>query len=180
MLQAILPKGADFPYAFFYLIAVFVVAWRSGYASRNRYVSDHNGRTPLAARAPFSADRPQPPDTVVRCLCRDKRVAQSQRRIRGALRKANEELDHRVQERTQELQNAVEALESEVEQHKTTENRLQTQLERLNLLDQLTRAIGERQDLASVYQVVVRRLEDNLPVDFGCVCLYDAAAKHSR
>jgi signal transduction histidine kinase/CheY-like chemotaxis protein len=46
-------------------------------------------------------------------------------------------------------------------------------LDRLNLLDQLTRAIGERQDLASVYQVVVRRLEDNLPVDFGCVCLYD-------
>ncbi len=104
-------------------------------------------------------------------------VADAQRRIRAALRKANEELDQRVQERTGDLENAVKALESEVELHKATEHRLQTQLERLNLLDQLTRAIGERQDLASVYQVVVRRLEDNLPVDFGCVCLYDPAAE---
>ena len=97
--------------------------------------------------------------------------------MRDALRRANEELDQRVQERTTDLQNAVKALESEVEQHKTTELRLQTQLERLNLLDQLTRAIGERQDLASVYQVVIRRLEDNLPVDFGCVCLYDSTSE---
>ena len=38
------------------------------------------------------------------------------------------------------------------------------------------RAIGERQDLPSIFQVVVRSLEENLPVDFGCVCLYDAGA----
>ncbi len=31
--------------------------------------------------------------------------------------------------------------------------------------------------MASVYQVVVRRLEDHLPVDFGCVCLYDPATE---
>ena len=37
------------------------------------------------------------------------------------------------------------------------------------------RAIGERQDLHSIFQVVVRSLEDNLPIDFGCVCLYDPA-----
>lgn len=55
------------------------------------------------------------------------------------------------------------------------ERRLQEQLERLNLLDQITRAIGERQDLQSILQVVIRSLEDHLPIDFGCVCLYDAA-----
>jgi len=43
-------------------------------------------------------------------------------------------------------------------------------------LDQITRAIGERQDLLSVFQVAVRSLEDHLPVDFSCVCLYDANA----
>jgi signal transduction histidine kinase/CheY-like chemotaxis protein len=64
-----------------------------------------------------------------------------------------------------------------VDQHKATEQRLNTQLERLNLLDQLTRSISERQDLASVYQVVIRRLEDTLPIDFGCVCLYDASTE---
>ena len=28
----VVPKGIDFPYAFFYLIAVFAVAWFGGYA----------------------------------------------------------------------------------------------------------------------------------------------------
>ena len=49
-------------------------------------------------------------------------------------------------------------------------------MERLNLLGQITRAIGERQDLRSIFQVVIRSLEDSLPIDFGCVCLYDAHA----
>jgi PAS domain S-box-containing protein len=56
---------------------------------------------------------------------------------------------------------------------KETEQRLQSQLERLGLLDKITRAIGERQDLNSIFQVVIRRLEDQLPIDFGCVCLHD-------
>jgi signal transduction histidine kinase/ActR/RegA family two-component response regulator len=29
--------------------------------------------------------------------------------------------------------------------------------------------------LNSIFQVVIRRLEDQLPIDFGCICLYDAA-----
>ncbi len=57
---------------------------------------------------------------------------------------------------------------------KVAEERLHAQLARLNLLDHITRGVGERQDLRSIFQVVVRRLEDNLPVDFGCICLYDA------
>ncbi len=32
-------------------------------------------------------------------------------------------------------------------------------------------------DLASIFQVVVRSLEDSLPIDFGCVCLYDKSHK---
>ena len=43
----------------------------------------------------------------------------------------------------------------------------------LHLLQHITRAIGERQDLPSIFQVVLQSLEDDLPVDFGCVCLYD-------
>ena len=59
---------------------------------------------------------------------------------------------------------------------KQAEAKLQTQLSRLDLLNQITRAIAEHQDLQSIYQVVIRSLEDHLPVDFGCICLYDAAA----
>jgi len=53
--------------------------------------------------------------------------------------------------------------------------KLQLQLSRLDLLHRITRAIGERHDLRSIFQVVIRSLETNLPIDFGCVCLYDAA-----
>src|SRR5688500_8146511 len=52
--------------------------------------------------------------------------------------------------------------------------RLREQLARLALLSRVTRAIGERQDLRSIFQVVVRTIEDELPVDFGCILLYDA------
>jgi PAS domain S-box-containing protein len=62
---------------------------------------------------------------------------------------------------------------TDFDDYKQSEQRLQAQLERLGLLDRLTRAIGERQDLHSILQVVVRSLEDQLPLDFCCVCIYD-------
>jgi PAS domain S-box-containing protein len=51
--------------------------------------------------------------------------------------------------------------------------RMLAQLERLSLLDQITRAIGERQDLESVYQVTARSLEEQLPAAFACVLQQD-------
>lgn len=66
---------------------------------------------------------------------------------------------------------------TDITDRKLSEQKLRTQLERMRLLDQITRAIGERQDLGSVFQVVVAALEDNLPVDFGCVCLYDVPSE---
>jgi PAS domain S-box-containing protein len=59
---------------------------------------------------------------------------------------------------------------------KRAEARLQAQLARMNLLDQISCAIGERQDLQSIYQVVIRSLEDQLPLDFACVCRFDAVS----
>ena len=51
--------------------------------------------------------------------------------------------------------------------------RLQRQLTRLDLLHRITRAVGERQDLRSIFQVVIRHLEEHVPIDFGCICLYE-------
>jgi PAS domain S-box-containing protein len=68
----------------------------------------------------------------------------------------------------------------DVTAQKHAEQRIRGQLEHLNLLDQITRSIGERQDLKSIFQVVVRSLEDSLPIDFGCVCLHDPAANALR
>jgi PAS domain S-box-containing protein len=60
-----------------------------------------------------------------------------------------------------------------MEESRYAEQRLRTQVERLNLLYQVTRAIGERQDLESMFRVLLQNLEDNLSIDFGCVCLFE-------
>ena len=59
-----------------------------------------------------------------------------------------------------------------VTERKEAEQRRHAQLARLALLSHITRAIGERQDSRSIFQVVVRSLEEQLPVDFACLCLY--------
>jgi signal transduction histidine kinase/ActR/RegA family two-component response regulator len=69
----------------------------------------------------------------------------------------------------------VAILFNDITEQKRAQRKLQAQLERLNLLQQITRAIGERQDLPSIFQVVIRTLEDQLAIDFGCICLYEPA-----
>jgi signal transduction histidine kinase/ActR/RegA family two-component response regulator len=58
-----------------------------------------------------------------------------------------------------------------------SEGKLHAQLGRLSLLQHITRATGERQDLQSIFQVVLDSLEGNLPMDFGCFLLHDATAQ---
>jgi PAS domain S-box-containing protein len=65
----------------------------------------------------------------------------------------------------------------DISERKQGERKQHMHLVRLELLGLITRAIGERQDLPSIFQVVIRNLEDNLPVDFGCVCSYDSDDK---
>ena len=64
----------------------------------------------------------------------------------------------------------------DITEQKQSEHKIQRQLECLNLLDHVTRSIGERQDLPSIFQVVIGSLEDGLATDFACVCLYDESA----
>jgi len=75
------------------------------------------------------------------------------------------ELELRVKERTAELLTTVDALAAENSRRVITEHKLEAQLQRLSLLDHITRAIAERQDLASIFQVVVRNVEEDLPAD---------------
>ena len=73
-----------------------------------------------------------------------------------------------------ELVELAEDMNRSTDSNKLARAQLQAQLDRLTLLDQITRSIGERQDLQSIYQVAIRSLEERLPVDFCCVCRYDA------
>ena len=64
----------------------------------------------------------------------------------------------------------------DITERKNAELRVQTQIERMALLERITRAVGQRQDMASIFQVLVRTLEERLPADFVCTCAYDADA----
>jgi signal transduction histidine kinase/ActR/RegA family two-component response regulator len=64
-------------------------------------------------------------------------------------------------------------LTKEVVLRREAQRKLQTQLDRLNLLNQITRAISEHQDISSIYQVVIGTLEDQLPIDFASIYLAD-------
>jgi signal transduction histidine kinase/ActR/RegA family two-component response regulator len=166
------PKNVDFPYTLFFLIAIFATAWIGGYAPGVIGCLITMVGIPLLATPGFKIANVDPSRLVllIGISALVSLVAQSQRKKRRQLRELNDELERRVQSRTQQL-------ELEIVEHKSTEQRLHTQLGRLNLLGQITRAIAERQDLRSIFQVVIRSLEDNLPIDFGCVCLYDTQAQ---
>jgi len=88
--------------------------------------------------------------------------------------------DHEVGELTDSFNQMVAgieereaALRQEIAERRQAEARVQAQLARLAQLHQITRATGERQDLSSVFQVVVHSLEDHLPAELCCICLYD-------
>jgi signal transduction histidine kinase/ActR/RegA family two-component response regulator len=53
--------------------------------------------------------------------------------------------------------------------------KLRTQLARLDLLNHITHAIAEKQDLRSIFQVVLRTLQDHLTIDLGCIARYEPA-----
>lgn len=71
---------------------------------------------------------------------------------------------------------AVFGISTDITERKQADERLRAQLKRLDLLDRTTRAIGERQDLRSIFQVVLRSLEEHLQIDFACACTYDPVA----
>jgi len=92
----------------------------------------------------------------------------------GELARAFDAMTERLRSTTvsrDELVHANAALHDEMEVRHSAELKVQAQLGRLSLLHQMTRSIGERQDLRSILQVLVRSLEDQLPVDFACVFL---------
>jgi signal transduction histidine kinase/ActR/RegA family two-component response regulator/HAMP domain-containing protein len=62
-------------------------------------------------------------------------------------------------------------LESEIEVRRSAEEKAHAQLGRLALLHQISRAIGERQDLESIFGVAIGDVESQMPADFACVVL---------
>lgn len=57
------------------------------------------------------------------------------------------------------------------------ESRLREQLQRMELLHQITRAIGARLDVTSVFQIVCNSVRTQLPADFVTIALHEAGAR---
>jgi PAS domain S-box-containing protein len=68
------------------------------------------------------------------------------------------------------------AIKTDITRRKEAERGLQTQLEQMKLLEEITLAIGQHLDIKKIFRVVANRLEDQLHIEFACVFTYDAAA----
>lgn len=64
-------------------------------------------------------------------------------------------------------------------QRQKAEHKLRAQFERLSLLNEITKAIARRQDPHSIFQVVARRVEEDLPADLCGLCLADGGGTTS-
>jgi PAS domain S-box-containing protein len=86
--------------------------------------------------------------------------------------------DRRFPIRNQEGQvYRVTGLAVDMTENKLAEMVLEQQLERISLLNQIARAIAERQDLTNIFQVVLKQLEERFPIDHGSIFLYEESAK---
>src|SRR6202008_4680057 len=92
-----------------------------------------------------------------------------------AVLRAFQDKAEEVRDSAVNLDLTVKSLEQEVGVRREAEAKTQAQLERLALLHQISRAIGERQDLNSIFQVAVDNVEDSAPADFVCLCMFDPA-----
>jgi PAS domain S-box-containing protein len=61
-------------------------------------------------------------------------------------------------------------------ERRAVEVRLRAQLERLTLLDRITRAVSEQEHLANIYQAVLHSLEEHLALDFAAIALFEPSA----
>jgi len=83
------------------------------------------------------------------------------------LREAQGQLEKRVDERTRELQ-------AEISERKNAERVVQQQLTRISLLNRITHAISERQDVQSILSIVLRQIEQHLSVGCGAFYLFNS------
>jgi len=65
----------------------------------------------------------------------------------------------------------------DITERKRVAKELQQQLTRINLLNEITYAVAERQDLDSIVLIVLQQLEDKLPIDYGSAYFFDAQAE---
>lgn len=106
-------------------------------------------------------------------LARSMRYAVERKLAEDELRRHRDNLEELVAERTAELRAVNERLQRQVDRRERAEEALREQLERVSLLNQLARAIAERQDLESIFRAVFRRLHAQMGITVGAAYLFN-------
>src|SRR6185437_13264429 len=128
-LMRFIPKSAQFPYAFFYLTAVFVVAWFGGYIpGAIASVITMVGLPILAAHGKHVNLNPLTIALLIALSLVISRVARGQYQEKEVLAERNVALDRQVQLSADDLARVVEELTTEVTLRRNSEARLQSQL----------------------------------------------------
>lgn len=101
------------------------------------------------------------------------RLADAVRHAILQMEEAQRTLETRVRERTHELAAANESLVREVLEKEAANARTEQEIFRISLLNQITKAIGGRQDIPSVFRVVLTHLRRDMKIDFSCVLYFE-------
>ena len=91
-------------------------------------------------------------------------------------RQVSEQRDYSVRaggSGVQEFAQLTEAFNHMLTRIASDQDKLRSQLARLSLLHRITRATGERHDLPSLFRVVLSHVEQDLPVDFAGMLVYE-------
>jgi PAS domain S-box-containing protein/putative nucleotidyltransferase with HDIG domain len=99
------------------------------------------------------------------------------KKMEDALRTAHDELERRVEERTEELLKANALLKNEITQRKLAEKRIKAQLDRIDALRSIDVAINASLDLRLTLDILLDHVLKQLKIDAATVLLFN---KHTQ
>jgi PAS domain S-box-containing protein len=153
-----------------------ILSWNSGAERMFGYSAQEALGKPMLMLIPFERSNEEP-DILAR-IARGERVSNFEtRRIRKDRREVDVSVTISPMKDSQGKTVGASNIARDITERKVAEKKAIAQLARLNLLNQITRAIGGREDLGSIYRVVLQSLEEDLGFDFGCICDYDPTGR---
>ena len=151
-----------------------ILSWNSGAEKMFGYSAQEALGRPMLMLIPFERRTREEPDILAR-IARGERVNSFEtRRIRKDGREVDVSVTISPMKDSQGKIVGASNIARDITERKVAEKKAIAQLARLNLLNQITRAIGGREDLGSIYRVVLHSLEEDFGFGFGCICAYDA------
>jgi PAS domain S-box-containing protein len=153
-----------------------ILSWNSGAERMFGYTAQEALGRPMLMLIPFERRAREEPDILAR-IARGERVNNFETvRIRKDGRGVDVSVTISPMKDSQGRIVGASNIARDITERKVAEKRALEHLARLSLLNQITQAIGGREDLGSIYRVVLHSLEEDLGFDFGCICDYDPAS----